>query len=365
MLRVRVTVAVALLALVAACDSTPAAAPPPHHPTPARTTVVPPTTTTAATTAGTATTSSTVAPPPDPLFGVRLYVNPASSAAQQQAQWRSGGRSGDADQIGKIAGQPQGAWLTPDAGRVRQDASALAHAAAAAGRTPLVVVYNLPFRDCATGYSAGGAANAAAYASWLSALAGGLGRSAPVVILEPDAVPGALGTCLSAAQRTERYGLLSDAVTTLATQTGAHVYIDAGNPGWVQDIGALADALRSAGIGHAAGFALNVANFYTTADSIAYGHKISQALGGTHFVIDTSRNGNGPAGDDGTGAPRWCNPPGRALGHAPTATTSDPAVDALLWVKNPGESDGACRPGAPAAGQWWPQYALQLASASP
>ncbi|HEY0803947.1 MAG TPA: glycoside hydrolase family 6 protein [Pseudonocardiaceae bacterium] len=307
------------------------------------------------------TADSAVAPSTDPLAGLRFYVNETSQAARQEAQWRAGGRNADADRIAKIAGQPQGTWLTPDPGRVRQDAHALAAAAAAVRQTPLVVVYNLPHRDC-TGYSAGGAADAPAYRAWLASLASGLGHSAPVVILEPDAIPGALGTCLTATQRNERFGLLAAAVATLTSQTGAHVYLDAGNPGWIQDAGALAAALRSAGIGHAAGFVLNVANFYTTASSIAYGHQIAQQLGGAHFVIDTSRNGNGPATDDGTGAPRWCNPPGRALGHPPTANTGDPQVDALLWVKNPGESDGNCRLGAPVAGQWWPQYALQLAA---
>ena len=69
------------------------------------------------------------------------------------------------------------------------------------------------------------------------------------------------------------------------------------------------------------------------------------------------RNGAGPApGDD------WCNPSGRALGDRPTAATGDRLVDALLWVKRPGESDGACN-GGPPAGEWWADYALGLARA--
>jgi endoglucanase len=52
-----------------------------------------------------------------------------------------------------------------------------------------------------------------------------------------------------------------------------------------------------------------------------------------------------------------------------------PLLDALLWVKIPGESDGECTRGLgptgtvdpewgqvdPAAGQWFPDMALQLA----
>jgi len=89
------------------------------------------------------------------------------------------------------------------------------------------------------------------------------------------------------------------------------------------------------------------------------------ATAATHFVIDTSRNGEGPnpmtggadadmadyaaapydqpAGDIAAlQAGNWCNPPGSGLGVAPTASTDVPLVDAYLWVKLPGESDGAC-----------------------
>jgi len=91
---------------------------------------------------------------------------------------------------------------------------------------------------------------------------------------------------------------------------------------------------------------------------------VTAALDGKHFVVDTSRNGNGrPDGDTIDGGPAFCNPPGRAIGQLPTTKTGDPLVDAFLWIKTPGESDGACN-GAPAAGTWMPDYALGLASRS-
>ena len=109
-------------------------------------------------------------------------------------------------------------------------------------------------------------------------------------------------------------------------------------------------------------FSVNVSNYYSTEDSIAYGKQLSAKIGGKHFVIDTSRNGNGPY-TEGAEDERWCNPPGRALGETPTTKTSDPLVDAYLWVKRPGESDGECK-GGPKAGEWWPEYALKLAQGS-
>jgi endoglucanase len=98
----------------------------------------------------------------------------------------------------------------------------------------------------------------------------------------------------------------------------------------------------------------------------------------THFVIDTSRNGQGawaPAPGVYSGDPQvWCNPPGRGLGITPTTNTGNALIDAYLWVKVPGESDGQCNRSVagsttdpewagivdPAAGSWFPQMALQL-----
>ena len=149
--------------------------------------------------------------------------------------------------------------------------------------------------------------------------------------------------------------LISGAVERLKRQPGVKVYLDAGNPAWIEDPEKIAGPLRRAGIAQADGFSLNVSNFQRTKDLIAYGHKVSPTL---HFVIDTSRNGRGPW----HGIQEWCNPPKRGLGARPTTNTGDPLVDAFLWVKAPGESDGECADGKdPPAGKWWSQYALGLA----
>ena len=77
-------------------------------------------------------------------------------------------------------------------------------------------------------------------------------------------------------------------------------------------------------------------------------------------MIDTSRNGRGPKGNE------WCNPDGRGLGKKPTTSTGLKNVDAFLWIKRAGESDGLktiCGQGvdgAPVAGQWFESYAQML-----
>ncbi|MGH2954970.1 MAG: glycoside hydrolase family 6 protein [Solirubrobacterales bacterium] len=136
------------------------------------------------------------------------------------------------------------------------------------------------------------------------------------------------------------------------------MYIDAGHSAW-NGAAVTARRLRRAGVRRVRGFALNVSSFRHTTTEVAYGRKVAERLGGKHLLIDTSRNGLGPASDDA-----WCNPPGRALGPAPTAATADPLVDAYMWIKPPGESDGPCN-GGPAPGEWWPEYALGLARRAP
>ena len=285
---------------------------------------------------------------PSSLAGAALFVDPFSRALETAAAWRST-RSADASLMERLGGMPQAVWFTgwrsdPAAG-VREVMSA----AAAARAVPVIVLYNIPQRDCGS-YSAGGSGSADAYRSWVGAIARAIGSGRAAVILEPDALAGM--DCLSAADRNTRLGLLNDAVALLKTHSSASVYVDAGHPRW-HAAAEMADRLAGAGLARADGFALNVSNFVPSGENVLYGEAISRLVGGKHFVIDTSRNGVDSASTD------WCNPSGRGVGIAPTTASGHSLVDALLWIKRPGESDGACN-GGPAAGVWWPEYALGL-----
>ncbi len=294
-----------------------------------------------------------------PLTGRSLYVDPTGAAADQVRAWERAGRTADAAIIRRIADRPVATWFADAAPGYQARARKLVADAGRARKLPVLTLYHIPGRDCA-GQSAGGAAGGPAYRAWVSSLAAVLRGHRAVVVLEPDAVAHAVQGCLGAGATAERYALLGHAVDVLRANPGTVVYLDAGNPTWIREPARMAAALRRAGVERAHGFALNVANFETTADNVAYGTALSRLLGGAHFVVDTSRNGNGPAAI-GAGDRHWCNPPGRRLGDAPTTRTGNPLVDAYLWVKRPGESDGACSPGAPPAGRWWPEYALGLA----
>ena len=285
-----------------------------------------------------------------------FWVDPASNAARQVGQWRKDNRAADAAELEKIARQPVAHWIGGRGGATEKTHGVVSQAQVA-GRVPVLVAYNIPNRDCGQ-YSSGGASGDDAYRTFVAQMADGLGGAKAIVILEPDALAQTFVKCKG--EQGEREVLLSGAVRTLSG-AGAEVYIDAGNPGFVTDTGQLAEELRNSGVGQAAGFALNVSNFQTNDAVASYGKKISDEVGGKKFVIDTSRNGNGPY--RGPEQPNWCNPPGRALGTPPTRSTGDPRVAAFLWIKEPGASDGNCR-GAPPAGDFMPDYALGLAQAS-
>ena len=289
-------------------------------------------------------------------YPTKLYVEPSSPAATQATLWSSGNPT-DAAIMDRLAAQPTALWLTGVSGDVQNRVNNYVTAAYQAGALPVLVAYNIPYRDCG-GSSSGGAITMSAYDTWISQVASGINGRPAIVILEPDALAGI--DCLTPPEQQARLQMLSSAVRQLQSSL-VHVYIDAGNADW-QPASVMAQRLQQVGISAASGFSINVSNFVSTASSLQYGDALSSAIGRpTHFIIDTSRNGNGPAADNA-----WCNPAGRALGALPTLHTGLPLVDAFLWVKVPGESDGVCGPAQngsypPSAGTWWPAYALMLA----
>ncbi|MEW2614966.1 glycoside hydrolase family 6 protein [Streptomyces sp. NPDC047880] len=292
--------------------------------------------------------------PPTTVPG-RLYRHPDS----QVLEWvRS--HSGDprhAVIASRIAEQPAAVWFADHSPQtVTARVAAVTSGGAATGRVPVLVPYAIPGRDCG-GHSQGGAPGLDAYDAWIDLFAAGLGSGEVIVVLEPDSV--AQAECLSAAERADRFASLARAGRVLkAANPRARVYFDAGHSGWNAP-GKQAAWLRQAGAASpemSDGIFSNVSNFHTTADEIAYDRQVLDALGGPAglgAVIDTSRNGNGAPADG-----EWCDPAGRKLGRTPTLNTGAPRIDAYLWVKLPGESDG-CK-GRP--GTFTASYAYDLAS---
>ena len=284
----------------------------------------------------------------NPLFGMKFFVNPYSEAAQNTWQGCNNGQS-----IGKIAAQPQSTWFGNWNYNPAGDVATVLQSAAATGSVPILTVYDIVNRDCG-GYSSGGAANAGAYQGWIQAFASGIGNNRAVILLEPDSLTqyNTQG-CLNQPQQAERISLLQYAISTLKQKApNAVVYLDGGPPNGI-DPTLMAQALVSAGVSQIAGFAVNISNYESTQNDIAYGNQISQLTGGKHYVIDTSRNGVGATPDH-----QWCNPQNRGLG-LPSQGMASGLLDGYLWVQNPGTSDGTCN-GGPPAGQFSEPIACTL-----
>jgi len=70
------------------------------------------------------------------------------------------------------------------------------------------------------------------------------------------------------------------------------------------------------------------------------GIKFKTSDGAAHFVIDTGRNGNEDAMQGSEECATWCNVNTARKGLNPTTNTESDTIDALFWLKTPGESDG-------------------------
>jgi endoglucanase len=400
----------------------------------------------------------------------RFFIPAPPNGAVQQVEslLRQPGQLKNALLIAATESVPQAVWLTGGASsQVSATVTTTLREATLERALPVFVLYNIPGRDCGS-YSAGGAENTAAYEAWINAIAAAIGSQKALIILEPDSLADLPSDCgYNPAQvdvpqaTTDRFTQINYAVTTLEAGSQTLVYLDAGNSHW-QAVPNIATRLVQAGVQQAQGFFTNVSNFnlnnyeskYDTwvSECIAFGNNPEQggwrlgnyawcasqyyspdgpvnpddittwvytdewyeqnmgtAVPTTHFVIDTSRNGQGPLNASiYANAPylqpasvvqtlangSWCNPPRRGLGTHPTANTGVPLLDAYLWVKTPGESDGTCdaaggarawdyanytQPGWPTdaadqalfdplwrlydpiAGAWFPQQALNLA----
>jgi endoglucanase len=390
----------------------------------------------------------------------RFFVpKPNHGAIKQIAQLVKSHDFADAKLIAKMITTPQAVWFTGGTPKsVQQDVKNTVKLAAALRSIPVLVAYNIPFRDCAQ-FSAGGATTVDEYKAWIDGFAAGIGNAQAVVILEPDGLgiipwynpfadrdtwvtnpnyewcqPAEADPATAAA---DRFAMLNYAVDALKAKPNVSVYLDGTHSGWL-GAGDAADRLYQAGVLRADGFFLNVSNYRFTEHLVKYGTWISKCIwfgdpgsgswgaghfewcasqysspngpvdpndfstwiytdqwytdnvesqtwvpypgdaGLKHFVVDTSRNGQGPWTPmvSYPDAQDWCNPPGRGVGLRPTMDTGNTLIDAYLWIKIPGESDGECTRGLgpggttvdpewgiidPAAGQWFPQMALQLA----
>ncbi len=339
----------------------------------------------------------------NPFAGARYFVNPHyRTAALQTKSYAPPELHAAIDRVANTATAvwlPRIAAITGDEGRPSlRDQLDEALRQQEQGEEPVaivLVVYNLPNRDCAAGASAGElrleADGMRRYREeFVDPIAATLAEPKyqslrGIVILEPDSLPNLVTNlesheaCRTAAPA-YREGI-AYALQRFAEVPNAYVYLDIAHSGWLgwerpPEVAALyREVLEEAGgEDRVQGFATNISNYTPIEESldpfestavhqsliedfyswnrIIDEHRFVDALR-EHFpdhgfVIDTSRNGWGgrlldvPL-DGRAQRGSWCNVRGAGLGESPRANPRD-GVHAYFWVKPPGESDGAADP---------------------
>jgi cellulose 1,4-beta-cellobiosidase len=326
---------------------------------------------------------ATTPPAPEgmnPFDGARLYINPDYVAALQALETK---HPGDAALLKKMEAFPTAIWLswiadTKELPRYLDDALAQQKA----GGQPVVsvfVLYDLPARDCNAESSAGELeANEVGEAryqhDYVDVIAAAF-RAHPdqriAMILEPDSLANLVTNIgnprCQAAEGIYKRGI-AYAIAKLSLPN-VFLYLDAAHAGWLgwpknlaKSIPLYKEVLTMAGgTDRLRGFATDVSNYdpakdptapprvpeYAASDELGYVNDLSAALTkagikGKGFVIDTGRDGRA---NIRTAAGNWCNIKGAGLGERPRANPV-PKVDAYLYLKVPGESDGTSDPKA-------------------
>ena len=265
------------------------------------------------------------------------------------------GRRDDAAKVLSLAETPQfkwfGMWEQPVVGKLQGMFEQAGDA------VPLLTVFGDEHQGCGSPgtNTSGGLGQNATYRRWIDQVARGIGSSEVVIAFEPDSL--GLIECLRPSLRAPRLRALAYGVGALSKLPNATVYVEAGAPDW-QDVPTMARKLRAVGVSRVRGFMLNATHHVTTPKNLKYGAKLSRALGGKHFIVNTSHNGNGPLYRNGQTI--WCNPPNAAAGTLPTTDTGHPKADAYLWIERPGFSNGACNGGPARVGAWWEERAILM-----
>jgi endoglucanase len=246
----------------------------------------------------------------DPGHEPLMELPPPPEALAQIASLIKSRNFRDAARLSVMVNTPQAYWFT---GGTPTEVEAAVHdvmvTAKHQHKVPILIAYNVPYRDCAQ-YSFGGATDTASYDAWIDAVARGIGDQKVILVLEPDGLgiiphntdlmgtqewcrptaTNAAGQSVPApgANPEERYAQLNYAVDSLRRQApSALVYLDGTHSGWLS-VGDAAARLVKAGVLRARGFFLNVSNFQPTPQLVQYGAWISKCI---HYANNASEGG--------------------------------------------------------------------------
>lgn len=293
-----------------------------------------------------------------------LWVNPDSMAAKAAVELKAEGKDAAAFIYGELAKIPTTIWLTGGSKGTTVDAALTK----AGDQLATFAVYNEPLRDgSADAYSAGGAADFAAYKVWTDDIASGIKGRLCLIFLAPDAL--AMYDRLSTSRKAERLACLNYAIDKY-TAAGALVYLDVGDSGWTGPrIDSFVPLAVQAGVLRCRGIASNIAHFRKTADEHAWCLDFVTRIKTAHgvdlrYVIDVSRNGAGPYRPLPGQSSRmgWCNVCNQKYGPDPSLKLTNPSCDGRVYAKGFSSDGRTCPTGrdnsAPEAGQRYDEHVI-------
>ncbi|KDQ50909.1 glycoside hydrolase family 6 protein [Jaapia argillacea MUCL 33604] len=347
----------------------------------------------------------------NPYIGYQVYLSPYYAAEVTAAAANIADATTKANAL-SVADIPTFTWFDT-AAKVPTLGTYLANAQAlqtSSGQNQLVqiVVYDLPDRDCAAGWSDGeftiannGVANYEAYIDSIVAQVKQYPDVRVVAIIEPFSLAN-LVTNLNIQKCANAEAAYLQCVTYAIEQlntVGVYMYLDAGNAGWLgwpADLSPAATLFstlykNASSPEYFRGLATDVGNYdaYNTSspDPITSGNPnydellyitalaplLEQQGFSAYFIVDQGRSG---VQDIRNAWGDWCNVKGAGFGMRPTTNTGSPLVDAIVWVKPGGESDGTSNSSsprydsscalsdadtpAPEAGTWFQEYFTTL-----
>ncbi|PVF92731.1 cellulase [Serendipita vermifera] len=362
----------------------------------------PPSTTSSTRTSSSSTsTSSTTVPVPtntgNPFSGKSVW-KPTKYASEVYAAAASVTDSATKAKISSVAQVPTFTWIDSSA----KVADLPGYLTAASGQILQVVIYNLPNRDCHLAHPSYeftyGNNGALLYQRFIDAIVATI-RAVPgstvVAIVEPKALTNLitqLNNVVCGTYATQYRASITYTLQAL-TNAGVYTYIDCGsgemiaNPAYIAPTATLftkiwTDAGKSS---YLRGIATNVAGYNALItgvtspngvyDELHYINALAPAIftngWDARFIVDQSRSGTQLA-QSGT----WCNRKNAGFGPHPSTTTVSNWIDAIVWVKPGGESDGTSNTAspryesqcgasdakipAPEAGLWFQTYFMDL-----
>ncbi|ROT43659.1 1,4-beta cellobiohydrolase [Sodiomyces alkalinus F11] len=340
----------------------------------------------------------------NPFAGRSLYINPNYSASLEQTRlaFVSRGDTANANKVQYVQNHVGTFVWVANIYLLRRIDEAIQNARAAQARGEGqqivgLVLYNLPDRDCSAGESAGELSlnqnGLNRYRSeYVNPFAEKLKAASDLqfaVVMEPDAL-GNMVTAQSqpfcANARIPHQDGIAYAIQQMQA-SNIHLYLDVSHGGWLgwsdnlgpstslpaDEVGRILQ--KAGGNNRIRGYSTNVSNYnaymtnnpppFTEGNPSADESRYATSLGGalaqrglpTKFIVDQGRVAIDGARETGG---EWCNVEA-GFGQPFITNTQNSNVDAVLWIKPGGESDGQCgMQGAPIAGAWFDEYAQML-----